>query len=142
MTERFEITDQEPGFGSVYSEIIIDKTTGKEVCEDIYDTVQLLNKLNGEETPKPIYEMNPLELIQNKDQLLETYAGFMKEYRELESTLLLETDFKAEGCTNEKQRTAFINKSLDVHKHTRQVYENQIDILNDLIKLRMMEVKE
>ena len=92
-------------------------------------------------TEKAIYEMTPEELIKNKDQLLENYASFMKEYRGIEITLLLETDFKAEGCTNEKQRTAFINKAMDVHKHTRQVYENHIDILNDLLKLRMMEVK-
>ena len=57
-----------------------------------------------------------------------------------ETAILLNTDFKAEGCTNEKQRTAYINdklrekkEELDWLKYDLTVYENDIEILNDLL---------
>ena len=57
-----------------------------------------------------------------------------------ETAILLNTDFKAEGCTNEKQRTAYINdklrekkEELDWLKYDLTILENDIEILNDLI---------
>ena len=57
-----------------------------------------------------------------------------------ETAILLNTDFKAEGLTNEKQRTAYINDKLrpkkeeiDWLKHDLTILENDINILNDLI---------
>ena len=57
-----------------------------------------------------------------------------------ETALLLNTDFKAEGCTNEKQRSAYVNdklrekkEELDWLKYDLSVLENDIIILNDLI---------
>ena len=57
-----------------------------------------------------------------------------------ETALLLNTDFKAEGCTNEKQRSAYVNdklrekrEELDWLKYDLTVLENDIIILNDLI---------
>ena len=57
-----------------------------------------------------------------------------------ETALLLNTDFKAEGCTNEKQRSAYINdklrekrEELDWLKYDLTILENDIEILNDLI---------
>lgn len=57
-----------------------------------------------------------------------------------ETSLLLNTDFKAEGCTNEKQRSAYVNdklrekkEELDWLKYDLTILENDIEILNDLI---------
>ena len=57
-----------------------------------------------------------------------------------ETSLLLNTDFKAEGCTNEKQRSAHVNdklrekkEELDWLKYDLTILENDIIILNDLI---------
>ena len=57
-----------------------------------------------------------------------------------ETALLLNTDFKAEGCTNEKQRSAYVNdklrekkEELDWLKYDLTILENDIIILNDLI---------
>lgn len=57
-----------------------------------------------------------------------------------ETSILLNTDFKAEGCTNEKQRSAYVNdklrelkEELDWLKYDLTVYENDIEILNDLL---------
>ena len=104
---------------------------------------QLALYLNAEitGTDKEVFQMNALDLIRTKDELVLDYNDFMEEYREKEAKLLLETDFKAEGCTNEKQRTAFVNQKMAVEKTARQSYEHSIDVLNDLIRLRMQEVK-
>lgn len=57
-----------------------------------------------------------------------------------ESRILLETDFKELGLTNEKQRNAHINKVLQKEKadyewakYDLSVLENELDVLNDLI---------
>lgn len=57
-----------------------------------------------------------------------------------ETALLLNTDFKELGLTNEKQRSAYINdklrekrEELDWLKYDLTVLENDIIILNDLI---------
>lgn len=80
------------------------------------------------------------ELIQNKDSLLMDYTSFMTTYRKKETKLLLETDFKEKGCTNEKQRTAYVTQQMLQLKEARQSYENSIDIINELIRLRHKEV--
>lgn len=45
--ERFYITDEENNskFFSICSPVIIDRETNEIVCEDIYETVELLNSL-------------------------------------------------------------------------------------------------
>ena len=57
-----------------------------------------------------------------------------------ETELLLNTDFKELGYTNEKQRTAYVNsqlrqdkEELDWLKYDLTILENDIIILNDLI---------
>ena len=104
---------------------------------------ELTRYLNAEitGTDKEIFKMTAFDLIRTKDQLVLDYNDFMEEYRETEAKLLLETDFKAEGCTNEKQRTAYINQKMATEKAVRQSYEHSIDIINDLLRLRMQEVK-
>lgn len=86
--------------------------------------------------------------------LIETKRGFLKQIEHKkaeiialkhliniqETALLLNTDFKAEGLTNEKQRTAYINNKLrekkeeiDWLKYDLTILENDVTILNDLL---------
>ena len=60
-----------------------------------------------------------------------------------ENALLLNTDFKAEGLTNEKQRTAYINdkvrpkkEELDWLKYDLQILEDDLSITNDLLQTK------
>jgi len=139
--ERFIVETVFPESGGVGSPVIKDTLTGETIPTEEYEITNLLNEMVGETKSKPIYEMTVLELIKNKDQLLFDYMTFMKYYRKKEADLLLNTDFKAEGCTNEKQRTAYVNVKMDVCKMSKQAYENNIDIVNDILRLRMKEVK-
>ena len=57
-----------------------------------------------------------------------------------ETELLLNTDFKELGLTNEKQRSAYINQELRVDKEQLDwfkfdlfVLENDLEMINDLI---------
>lgn len=65
-----------------------------------------------------------------------------------EHKLLLTTDFKAEGLTNEKMRNAFISEELfdekvklDWLKYDLTVYENELSVINDLIKGEINGIK-
>ena len=87
------------------------------------------------------------DLIETKRQFLRQSENKKAEILTLkhlisiqETALLLNTDFKAEGCTNEKQRSAYVNdklrekrEELDWLKYDLTVLENDIIILNDLI---------
>lgn len=113
------------------------------LCYNNEEAEKLCKYLNAEitGTDKEVFKMNALDLIRTKDELVLDYNEFMEYYRETEARILLETDFKAEGCTNEKQRTAFVNQRMATDKAVRQSYEHSIDIVNDLLRLRMKEVK-
>ena len=65
-----------------------------------------------------------------------------------ERTILLTTDFKELGLTNEKLRTSYVNEKLsdykikiDVQKHRIASKRDDIEIINDLIKLNELEMK-
>ena len=121
-----------------------DTKTGEAfLCYNEEQAEQLALYLNAEitGTDKEVFKMNALDLIRTKDELVLDYNEFMEEYREKEAKLLLETDFKEMKLTNEKMRTAYINQEMAVEKTARQSYEHSIDVLNDLIRLRMQEVK-
>ena len=121
-----------------------DTKTGEAfLCYNEEQAEQLALYLNAEitGTDKEVFQMNALDLIRTKDELVLDYNEFMEEYREKEAKLLLETDFKEMKLTNEKMRTAYINQEMAVEKTARQSYEHSIDVLNDLIRLRMQEVK-
>ena len=122
-----------------------DTKTGEAfLCYNEEQAEQLALYLNAEitGTDKEVFQMNALDLIRTKDELVLDYNDFMEEYREKEAKLLLETDFKELKLTNEKMRTAYINQEMAVEKTARQSYEHSIDVLNDLIRLRMKEVKK
>ena len=65
-----------------------------------------------------------------------------------ERTIILTTDFKELGLTNEKMRNAYVNEKLsdfkvkiDVQKHRITSKKDDIEIINDLIKLHELEMK-
>ena len=65
-----------------------------------------------------------------------------------ERNLFLTTDFKELGLTNEKLRTSYVNSQLsdyqvkiDVQKHRIASKRDDIEIINDLIKLNELEMK-
>ena len=109
----------------------------EEVAEEL--ALYLNAEITG--TDKEVFKMNALDLIRTKDEIVMDYNEFMEDYREKESKLLLETDFKELKLTNEKMRTAYINQEMSTEKAVRQSYEHSIDVLNDLIRLRLLEVK-
>ena len=101
------------------------------------------------------YDMDALQLIQLKEmrltELRSKYYDLITKEREIkngENNVLLNTDFKSLGLTNEKQRTAFVQDGSRKDRfeldQIRYAYEQQKDdliILDDLIKLRLQEVK-
>lgn len=102
-----------------------------------------------------IYDMEAKDLIQLKEmrlrELRSVYYKLLMKEREIkngENNVLLKTDFKSLGLTNEKQRTAYVQEASAKDRfeldHLRYEYKQQEDdlvILNDLIKLRLQEVK-
>ena len=90
---------------------------------------------------KTIYQMNVMELIHNKDQILFDLNQVQHTYLEKETEILLTTDFKELKLTNEKMRTAYINKQLGNLKFQIEAYKNSLTIINDLIKLRLIEME-
>lgn len=104
---------------------------------------------------KCIFDFNAEELIQLKDMTLNTveekYFNLLAKERDLKNTenkLWLSTDFKAEGCTNDTMRRAFVSHEVtdlkfkvDQAKYELKQQENIIVIINDLLALRMQEVK-
>ena len=108
-----------------------DTKTGEAfLCYNEESAEELCKYLNAEitGTDKEIFKMNAEDLIRTKDQLVLDYNEFMEEYRE---KLKL---------TNEKMRNSYINQEMRVEKTVRQSYEHSIDIVNDLLRLRMKEV--
>ena len=58
-----------------------------------------------------------------------------------EADILLNTDFKAEGLTNEKQRTAYVNSKTVELKEAIKTHKHSLEIVNDLLKLRLQEAR-
>ena len=151
--ERFYISSEESGAGSTYSPVIKDKEQDdKEVCEDIYQTVQLLNELTS---PRPLFTLNHEQLIKVKEEIqgkIESkYFELLtteSDLKNVENSLWLKTDFKSQGLTNDSLRKAFVSDQthdirfkIDMAKYELKQLENHIIIINDLIKLRLQEVK-
>jgi len=137
MTQRFKVCE-------TARKNVEDTKTGESFLMYNEDQAkELAMYLNAEitGTDKEVFQMTALDLIRTKDEIVLDYNDFMVEYREKESKLYLETDFKELKLTNEKMRTAYINKEMSTEKGVRQSYEHSIDVLNDLIRLRLKEVK-
>ena len=110
----------------------------------------------AEKKEPTIYEFNAQELIQSKElrltSLRSKYYQVITKEREIknsENTLYLNTDFKELKLTNDKMRTAYINNALHKEKFelTQLKYElkqeeDSLQIINDLISLRLKEIGE
>ena len=91
---------------------------------------------------KCLFNYNAEELIRNKDIVLLRLRQLEIKLLKKESELLLTTDFKAEGLTNEKQRTAYVNSKTVELKDSIKAHKHSLEIVNDLLKLRLLEVKK
>ena len=92
--------------------------------------------------PKCLFTYKAEELIRNKDLVLFRLNQLEIELLKKEADILLNTDFKAEGLTNEKQRTAYVNSKTVELKEAIKAHKHSLEIVNDLLKLRLMEVKK
>jgi hypothetical protein len=91
---------------------------------------------------KCLFDYDAMELIQNKDIVQHRLTELEIDYKRKEAKILLETDFKELKLTNEKMRQAYINTQLLPLKESIELHKNSLNIVNDLIKLRLMEVKK
>lgn len=97
--------------------------------------------------------MNPEQIIRFKEnkqlQVNNTYLKLLDKERELknvENKLWLNLDFKANGCTNDTMRRAFVSNEthklrfdVDQLKYELKQHESDLIIINDLLALRMKE---
>ena len=104
---------------------------------------------------KCLFDFNCEELIQLKElrqnEIASVYFKLIMAEAELKNTensLWLNTDFKALNLTNDKMRTAFVSDGtksarfeINTLKYELKEQENLLIIINDLIKLRLQEVK-
>ena len=98
-----------------------------------------------------LFYMGLKELIHAKSndllELRRMELKFIKSKHDLamkERTILLTTDFKELGLTNEKMRNSYVNEKLgddkakiDILKHEIVSKKDTIEIINDLIQLEM-----
>lgn len=89
---------------------------------------------------KCLFDYNAEELIRNKDIIQLRLTELEIDYKRKEAEILLTTDFKELKLTNEKMRQAYINKQLLHLKESIELHKNSLNIVNDLIRLRMQEV--
>lgn len=151
--ERFYITHEESGAGSTYSPVIKDKENNDQiVCETIEDTLKFLNELTS---PRSLFTLSHEQLIGVKEQIqgkIESkYFELItneSELKNVENSLWLKTDFKAQGLTNDSLRRAFVSDNtskirfkIDMAKYELKQLENHIVIINDLIRLRTEEAR-
>ena len=88
---------------------------------------------------KCLFDYDIMDLIQNKDLVQYRLTELEIEYKKQEAELLLNTDFKELGLTNEKMRTAYVTNSLIDLKESIELHKNSLNIVNDLIKIRLQE---
>ena len=88
---------------------------------------------------KCLFDYDIMELIQNKDLVQYRLTELEIEYKKQEAELLLNTDFKELGLTNENMRTAYVTNSLIDLKESIELHKNSLNIVNDLIKIRLQE---
>ena len=96
-----------------------------------------------------LFKMAPKELVEAKlytFQKMRLKQGVIINLKQLisleENRLLLETDFKEKGLTNEKQRTAYINnelrekkRELEWLKYDYAKFTDDLALINDLLTI-------
>ena len=113
------------------------------------------NTLEKSEKFPVIFEFGMKKLIKSKSnaliELRHLELNLIHAKHELafkERDLLLNTDFKDLGLTNEKMRNAFVNEQLsgdiikiDTIKHSIASKKDDIEVVNDLIKFNELLMK-
>ena len=94
------------------------------------------------EEKKCLFNYNAELLIRNKDIVLLRLRELEIQLMKKETELLLNTNFKELGYTNEKQRTAYVNSQVIDLKEAIKAHKHSLEIVNDLLKLRLLEVKK
>ena len=86
-----------------------------------------------------LFNYNAEQLIRNKDIVLLRLRQLEIKLMKKEADLWLNTDFKSKGCTTDKLRGQYVkahtielNEAIKAHKHS-------LEIVNDLLKLRLQE---
>jgi hypothetical protein len=90
---------------------------------------------------KCLFDYDALELIKNKDIVQLRLTELEIDYKKKEAELLLTTDFKELKLTNDKMRTAYVDSQLMHLKEAIKLHKNSLNIVNDLIKLRLTELE-
>lgn len=102
---------------------------------------------------KCLFQMEAEQIIRFKElRMLKINAAYLdlldkeRTLKNVENSLWLKTDFKAEGCTNDKTRGAFVSDNtsdlrfeIDQLKYKLKQHESDLIIINDLLKLRMIQ---
>ena len=91
---------------------------------------------------KCLFDYSAELLIRNKDIVLLRLRELEIQLMKKETELLLNTNFKELGYTNEKQRTAYVNSQVIDLKESIKAHKHSLEIVNDLLKLRLLEVKK
>ena len=66
------------------------------------------------------------------------------DYERLKNKAWLETDFKTEGCTNDKQRTAYVNNITEDLKEKLRSKEAELEFLKreyEILKLKVEDLE-
>ena len=117
--------------------VSVENTTAEDVRYPVLFYMSLKGLINAKSTA--LFELRTLE----KDLL-----NLEHDYLTQESEILLRTDFKELGLTNEKMRKAYLNDQLfdekcdiDIAKGNIESKKDTIEIINHLIKVRELEMK-
>lgn len=103
-----------------------------------------------------IFDFNAENLIKLKEMRLKEvetkYFELITKEQDLknaENKLWLNTDFKSQGLTNDKMRSAFVSDAVSdlrlkvtFAKHELKQHEDLLTIIDDLLELRMKEVNK
>ena len=90
---------------------------------------------------KCLFDYDALELIRNKDIVQLRLTELEIDYKKKEAKILLETDFKELKLTNDKMRTVYVDSQLMPLKEAIKLHKNSLNIVNDLLKLRLIELE-
>ena len=105
---------------------------------------------NETKIPCELFYLKPIELVEAKLYTLQKIRqkeaeiiALEQEIKGNESALWLTTDFKAEGCTNDIMRKAFVNQQLLDDKNELQWLKHDLTKFHDDLTLikTLLEVK-
>ena len=110
-----------------------------------------MTKKESTKIPCELFYLKPIELVEAKLYTLQKIRikeaeiiALEQELKSNENGLWLTTDFKAEGCTNDTMRKAFVNHHLKDDKDQLQWLKHDLSKFNDDLDLikTLLEVKK